>query len=159
MRTRSLAAWTAVVLFNVPAAGLARPAGPVPVNAPAPGGPAEGAKPDGKLVLLFNNGQASLTPQNLAILDKAARIYVEAKPIIMIVSGATDSTGGSVQNLLLSNRRAIAVAQGLVARGIPAERTQILAKGETNPAVPAAAGVAQPENRRVEITWSAGKGS
>ncbi len=71
----------------------------------------------------------------------------------MIVSGSTDAVGQPVENLLLSQRRATAVARGLVARGIPAERTQILAKGETNPVVPAQRGVAEAQNRRVEITW------
>ena len=156
MRMLTLAVLAAAFASNAPVSGFAQPA--APVSAPAPGGAAEGGKADGKLVLLFDTGQVRLTPQNLAILDKAARIYVDAKPIIMIVSGGTDSVGGPVRNLLLSNRRAIAVAQGLVARGIPAERTQILAKGETNPTVVAPAGVAEPENRRVEITWSGGGG-
>jgi outer membrane protein OmpA-like peptidoglycan-associated protein len=124
-----------------------------PVSAPAPGGNSEGAEPSGKLVLLFNTGQAALDARNEAILDQASRLYREGRPIIMIVSGSTDAVGSPVENLLLSQRRATAVARGLVARGIPAERTQILAKGETNAAVPTARGVPEPQNRRVEITW------
>ena len=52
-----------------------------------------------------------------------------------------------------SERSPSAVVRCMIARGIPAERTQILAKGETNPAVPAERGVPEPQNRRVEITW------
>jgi outer membrane protein OmpA-like peptidoglycan-associated protein len=44
------------------------------------------------------------------------------------------------------------VLRGLVSRGIPTERFQILAKGETD-SVAAVPGVAEPRNRRVEITW------
>lgn len=124
-----------------------------PVTAPAPGGAAEGAEPSGKLVLLFPTGGVALDAQNEAILDKASRLYREGRPIIMIVSGGADSVGSPASNLLLSQQRANAVARGLLARGIPAERTQILAKGETNPAVPTQRGVAEPQNRRVEITW------
>lgn len=124
-----------------------------PVTAAAPGGSSQGAEPAGKLVLLFDTGVAALGGRNEAILDKASRLYREGRPIIMIVSGSTDAVGQPVENLLLSQRRATAVARGLVARGIPAERTQILAKGETNPVVPAQRGVAEAQNRRVEITW------
>jgi outer membrane protein OmpA-like peptidoglycan-associated protein len=123
------------------------------VTTPAPGGDAEGAKPAGKLVLLFDTGDAELDTRNEAILDHASRLYREGRPIIMIVSGSTDAVGSPSKNLLLSLRRATTVAQGLLVRGIPAERTQILAKGETNPAVSTERGVAEAQNRRVEITW------
>ena len=127
--------------------------GPAPVTAPAPGGPAQGAEPAGKLVLLFGTGVWGLDARNEAILDQASRLYREGRPIIMIVSGSSDAVGQPADNLLLSQRRATAVVRGMIARGIPAERTQILAKGETNPAVPARRGVPEPQNRRVEITW------
>lgn len=124
-----------------------------PVTAAAPGGPLQGADPSGKLVLLFDTGSTALGPRNEAVLDHAARLYREGNLIIMVVTGGTDAVGSAEQNLLLSQRRANAVARGLLARGLPAERTQILAKGETNPAVPARRGVPEPQNRRVEITW------
>jgi len=124
-----------------------------PVSAAAPGGSSEGAEPAGKLVLLFDTGSAAIDARNEAILDQASRLYREGRPIIMIVSGGADAVGSPAQNLILSQQRATAVARGLLARGIPAERTQILAKGETNPAVPAPRGVPEAQNRRVEITW------
>ncbi len=126
---------------------------PGPVSAPAPGSSPEGAQPAGKLVLLFATGSAALDAQNEAILDKASRLYREGKPIIMIVSGSSDTTGSPARNLTLSQQRATAVAHGLLARGIPAQRTQILAKGESNLPVPTPQGVAEAQNRRVEITW------
>ncbi len=141
------------------AAAIAQPADPqsssaaAPVAAPVPGGASQGAEPAGKLVLLFDAGASALDARNQAILDQASRLYREGRPIIMIVSGSTDAVGQPADNLLLSQRRATAVVRGMLARGIPAERTQILAKGETNPAVPAQRGVAEPQNRRVEITW------
>ena len=94
-----------------------------------------------------------LDARNQATLDQASRLYREGRPIIMTVSGGSDAVGQPAQNLLLSQRRATAVVRGMIARGIPAERTEILAKGETNPAVPAQRGVPEPQNRRVEITW------
>ncbi len=147
------------VLFGAIGAAAAQaadsqpPSASAPVSAAAPGGPAEGATPVGKLVLLFSTGAAALDAKNNALLDKAARLYAEGRPIIMIVTGSTDRVGSPEDNLLLSQRRATMVVHGMIARGIPADRTQILAKGETNPAVSTARGVSEAENRRVEITW------
>jgi len=71
----------------------------------------------------------------------------------MILTGTADRTGNPVVNLELSQRRAAAVLQGLLDRGIPGDRFQVLAKGETDLPVPTDAGVAELQNRRVEITW------
>jgi outer membrane protein OmpA-like peptidoglycan-associated protein len=71
----------------------------------------------------------------------------------MILTGTADRTGNAEVNLDLSQRRAAAVLRGLLDRGIPADRFQVLAKGETELPVPTDAGVAELQNRRVEITW------
>jgi len=142
--------WTVPALAQAPV--QPDPTG-APITAPVPGGAMQGAEPSGSLVLLFGSGSTTISAQNQAILDQASRLYREGRPIIMIVSGSTDAVGVPARNLILSQQRANAVARGLLARGIPAERTQILAKGETNPAVPASRGVPEAQNRRVEITW------
>lgn len=110
-------------------------------NAPAP------------LIIHFDSGSAMVRAEDYGVLDHAARLYRDGNPIVMVVTGATDSAGQPARNLGLSEARARAVLQALVARGIPAGRFQLLAKGETDPAVPGPAGTAQPENRRVEISW------
>ncbi len=138
--------------LSAPAIGFA--ATTAATTASAPGGPDAGATSGDKLTLFFGTGQSALSAENEAVLDKAARLYRDALPVIMIVSGGSDSVGTPVRNLYLSNQRAFAVARGLVARGIPAERTQVLAKGETNPAIDTQKGTPEAQNRRVEITWS-----
>lgn len=105
------------------------------------------------LSVYFGPGSAAIDGQSAGVLDKASRIYRDGKPIIMVVSGGSDSTGSAAANLRLSQLRADHVLQGLVARGIPVERFQVLAKGETEPAVPAPEGTAEARNRRVEISW------
>ncbi|HMF06968.1 MAG TPA: OmpA family protein [Methylocella sp.] len=105
------------------------------------------------LLLYFDRGSATVRPKDTALLDQASRLYREGKPIVMIVSGSTDSTGSAATNLHLSQRRANNVLQGLVSRGIPIERFQVVAKGETDLAVPTAPGVSEELNRCVEITW------
>ena len=144
---------SAQVAPSTPASAGVSTAANQPVTAAAPGGASEGAQAAGKLVLLFGTGSSTLGSKNEAILDHASRLYREGRPIIMIVSGSSDAVGSPSRNLLLSQERADVVARGLLARGIPAERCQILAKGETNPAVPASQGVPESQNRRVEITW------
>ena len=71
----------------------------------------------------------------------------------MIVTGSADTTGSPAANLRLSQQRANNVLQGLVSRGIPVERFQVMAKGQTDLAVPTPADKSEERNRRVEITW------
>jgi outer membrane protein OmpA-like peptidoglycan-associated protein len=113
---------------------------------PAPAAPAP-------LVVYFDIGSSTLRNEDRAVLDHASRAYNEGKPIVMILTGTADRTGDAAVNLELSQRRAAAVLRGLLARGIPADRFQVLAKGETELPVATNPGVAELQNRRVEITW------
>ncbi len=115
-------------------------------TAPAPAAPAP-------LVIYFASGSTVVPEQYQPVLDHAARLYRAGNPVVMIVSGATDSVGSPALNLMLSQRRADAVIQGLVTRGIPEVRFQALAKGQTEPAVAAPDGTPEAQDRRVEITW------
>ena len=105
------------------------------------------------LVILFSAGSSKLERDDKATLDRASRAYNEGKPIVMIITGSADRSGNAVKNLKLSQQRANAVLRGLLDRGIPADRFQVLAKGETELAVPTPHGTAEPENRRVVISW------
>lgn len=105
------------------------------------------------LVLHFDLGSSSIRPQDEALLDQASRLYRDGNPIVMIVTGSTDTAGAPELNLSLSQQRASTVLRGLIARGIPAERFQIVAKGETDLLVQTEDGVEEERNRRVEITW------
>ena len=115
-------------------------------DAPAPAAPAP-------LVVYFGMGSSAIRNEDKGVLDHASRAYNEGKPIVMILTGTADRTGNAEENLVLSERRATAVLKGLLARGIPADRFQVLAKGETELPVPTNPGVAELQNRRVEITW------
>ncbi len=117
---------------------------------------ASGAAPaanSDKLTILFAPASSSLSSDGVATLDKASRLYRAGNPIVMIVSGTADNTGNPASNLTLSERRARVVLEGLVERGIPVGRLQLLAAGVTEPAVKTGPNVPEPENRRVDITW------
>jgi outer membrane protein OmpA-like peptidoglycan-associated protein len=130
-------------------------------SSPAPKNATEAAKTNAQsapaapapLVIFFDTGSSTIRNEDRAVLDHASRAYNEGKPIVMILTGTADRTGNAEVNLEISQRRAAAVLKGLLARGIPADRFQVLAKGETELPVPINSGVAELQNRRVEITW------
>lgn len=116
-------------------------------------GPAQ-AQADGEgLLIRFAPGSAAVDPAERGKLDEAARLYRDGNPIVMVVTGAADRTGPADVNLRLSVARAESVIRGLVDRGIPIDRLQLAAKGETEPATPTEDGVAEARNRVVEVNW------
>ncbi len=146
------AAWSQTVAPQPRASGRTQiAAAQSSVSPTAPSGPPSVSLD--KLSLHFDSGSSVIRPQDRALLDQAARLYRDAHPVVMIVSGGTDAVGSATINLNISEARARAVLQGLVARGIPIEHFQLLAKGETDPAIPTADGMAEPDNRVVEIRW------
>jgi outer membrane protein OmpA-like peptidoglycan-associated protein len=60
---------------------------------------------------------------------------------------AADEAVALVQRL----RRAEAVKANMIKQGIPASAIVVIGKGESQPLVPTADGVREPQNRRVEI--------
>lgn len=109
--------------------------------------------PSDKLTILFATGSATVDDTGVSTLDHAARLYRAGHPVVMIVSGSADRSGSPARNLTLSERRARNVLDGLVDRGIPVDRLQLLAKGVTDPVAAGTPADPAPENRRVEITW------
>ena len=133
---------------------------PTPANDPPAATKTDVAKTDAAapaapapLVVYFDMGSIAIRNEDKAVLDHASRAFNEGKPIVMILTGTADRTGDAAVNLEISQLRAAAVLKGLIARGIPADRFQVLAKGETELPVPTNPGVAEAQNRRVEITW------
>jgi len=125
-------------------------------NPPSPTTPAS-SKPQSAgpapLVIHFGVGSSTILPKDREVLDQASRAFNEGKPQVMIVTGCADRVGAPARNLSLSQRRATAVLKALLDHGLPVDRFQVLAKGETELAVPTEEGISEPENRRVEITW------
>ena len=139
------------------AAGSARaqPHASEPVQVAAAQVSPSAAKPaaSDSLVLYFAPGSVAVRTQDRELLDQASHLYRDGHPVIMIVIGGADNIGTPQHNLEISEQRAKAVLRGLVARGIPTERFQVLAKGETDLAVQTPPNTAEPANRRVEIRW------
>jgi len=128
--------------------------GQAPAQAPAANAPSPenvtASVPD-HVDIHFTYGSAQIGPDEQATLDRVAALYRQARPRVMIVTGATDATGDRAQNLDLSLRRARSVLQALVDRGLPEGLFEIDARGQNDPPVPDTG--AQPRDRVTIVTW------
>lgn len=138
-----------------PQAQAAAPVAPAPapmVQAPPPPPPppAPVAAPRNYLVF-FDFDRATLTPEAEGILARAASSAREGNVTRIEATGHADRSGSPRYNASLSKRRADAVRRDLVRRGVPEREIAVSAMGESQPLVPTADGVREPQNRRVEI--------
>jgi hypothetical protein len=104
-----------------------------------------------QFLVFFNTGQAALTPEGARVVAEAADAYKARGVARIVVTGHTDTTGSAEYNLELSLRRAEAVTEELMRRGVPEADITTLGRGEEDLLVPTADGVSEPRNRRVEI--------
>ena len=107
--------------------------------------------PPAQFTLYFVEGKDEFTAESKKIVDEVfAEIARRPVPDIQVI-GHTDKVGSDAVNDPLSRSRAEVVRKALLARGIPADRVVSSGRGEREPAVHTADGVAEPRNRRVEI--------
>jgi outer membrane protein OmpA-like peptidoglycan-associated protein/outer membrane protein W len=120
------------------------PAAPVPAAAPAPA-------PSRTYLVFFDWDRSDLTDRARQIVADAAQNVGRVQYTRIEVDGHADRSGTPQYNQGLSLRRAQTVAGELVKDGVPQAAINIQAFGDTRPLVPTAAGVREPQNRRVEI--------
>lgn len=99
----------------------------------------------------FEFDSARLTAESSAALDDAFNILERHTDLIVEVAGHTDSVGTDSYNQGLSERRARAVVDYLVAKGIDAGRLKARGYGESEPVADNATDAGRAENRRVEL--------
>lgn len=101
--------------------------------------------------LAFGSGQADLRPDAEAHMGKLVQ-FVQSKPDKRIrIEGHTDSSGGAAINQALSLRRAQAVRDALVAKGVDASRIEVAGVGSAQPVAPNSTAEGRARNRRVEV--------
>jgi outer membrane protein OmpA-like peptidoglycan-associated protein len=101
--------------------------------------------------IFFDFDKSDLLPESNAELDKLAEFLTENNEVNILITGHTDSKGSDEYNMRLSDRRAKAVLEALVERGIARERLTAEGRGETQPRCPANdTDECRAENRRIE---------
>lgn len=102
-------------------------------------------------LVFFDWDRADLSPRAREIVGQAAAASTHVQTTKIEVNGYTDLSGTAAYNQKLSVRRAKAVEAELVKDGVAQAAIDIHGYGESNPLVPTAKGVREPQNRRVEI--------
>jgi outer membrane protein OmpA-like peptidoglycan-associated protein len=118
---------------------------------PPPPAPVAAAPREQSLLVFFDFDQATITQEGQQVIRRAVENYRRGGVPRIVATGHADRSGTPEYNMSLSDRRAVAVRQALVAAGIPAADIGTQARGESQPLVPTADGEREPQNRRVEI--------
>jgi OOP family OmpA-OmpF porin len=125
-----------------PPAPAPKPAPPPPAPAPAPAPPPPKPAPAPavqKITLaskaLFDFDKAVLRPDGRAAIDAdvISKLPQVQKLELVLVTGHTDRIGTQQYNQRLSERRADAVRDYLVSKGVPKDRIETLGMGKTQP--------------------------
>ena len=99
----------------------------------------------------FEFDSARLTASSTATLNEAVKILKRHAGTKVEVAGHTDSQGSAEYNLGLSERRAQAVADYLIANGANASNISVKGYGESNPVADNGTKEGRAANRRVEL--------
>lgn len=133
-----------------PAPKSAPPPPPAPPP-PSPPPPATGTVIESLQGTFFDFDKATLRPQAGPKLDHAADVMNEHPGIKLSIQGHTDNVGTDAYNQKLSERRAQAVFDHLVGKGINASRLMTTGYGESRPAVSNDTAEGREQNRRTEL--------
>jgi OmpA-OmpF porin, OOP family len=140
----------------------AAPAAPTTPAPTTPAKPAEAAKPAPKPVTqamviqadaLFDFDKSVLRPDGRKSIDDAVAKMKGVDIEMVIATGHTDSVGTDAYNQRLSERRAAAVKEYLVSKGIPASKITTIGKGESQPVATNKTAEGRQKNRRVDIEF------
>jgi len=101
--------------------------------------------------ITFEPGSVEFTEEAADILDQIAGILPDCRHARMEISGHTDSQGRETMNLNLSQARADAVLDGLLARGVLVSNLTAQGYGETQPLDTNDTEEGRARNRRIEF--------
>ena len=101
--------------------------------------------------VLFATGKAEIASGSQRDIDRLADFLKKNPNRNLLIEGYTDNTGSEDSNTKLSQQRADAVRDLLVARGIPPQRIATKGYGPKYPLVDNTSAAGRQQNRRVEI--------
>ena len=141
-------------------AAPATPAAPAPTPAPAPAAPAPRPAPQSvrqavviQADALFDFDKSVLRPDGRKSIDDAMSKMSGVDLEMVIATGHTDSVGTDAYNQRLSERRAAAVKDYLVSKGVAASKITTIGKGESQPVATNKTAEGRQKNRRVDIEF------
>jgi OOP family OmpA-OmpF porin len=105
----------------------------------------------------FRVASAELSLDATVLLDEAIDILADNTATVLIVEGHTDDVGSEEDNLALSEERAQAVVDYLVAGGIDAARLTAIGYGESRPIASNDTAEGRSENRRIQFVVEEGE--
>ena len=144
----------------------AEPAKPAAPAAPTPAAPAPAARPAPQSVrqavviqadALFDFDKSVVRPDGKKSIDDALAKMRGTDLEMVIATGHTDSVGSDAYNQRLSERRAAAIKDYLVSKGIPAAKVTTIGKGESQPVATNKTAEGRQKNRRVDIEFKGTK--
>lgn len=112
-------------------------------------------KKDVKTVLnniFFDSGKAELRPESFTELDKLQLLLTQNPSLQVEISGHTDDVGKDTENQILSEKRALSVADYLIKKGINTQNIKVKGYGKTKPIVPNTSEENRQINRRIEMS-------
>jgi OOP family OmpA-OmpF porin len=118
-----------------PPAAAPPPPPPPPAPPPPPPAPPQVQKITLASKALFDFDKAVLKPEGMAAIDTEiiAKLRDVQKLELVLVTGHTDRIGTQAYNQKLSERRADAVRNYLVSKGVPRDKIETLGMGKTQP--------------------------
>ncbi len=99
----------------------------------------------------FALNSAELKAETQTLLSELVQFMDQYPQSVVNITGYTDSTGAAEYNQQLSERRAQAVADAVIAQGIDSSRVTVSGGGESNPIASNDTREGRSANRRVEI--------
>jgi outer membrane protein OmpA-like peptidoglycan-associated protein len=99
----------------------------------------------------YDSGGFRLTKEAEATLAALAGTLREFTKTLVSVHGHSDASGGQAANVMLSERRALAVARFLAESGVDRRRLLVVGRGQSDPVASNETEEGRERNRRVEV--------
>lgn len=100
--------------------------------------------------ITFDSGKASIRPESYPRLDRVVEYMTYKKSTRIEISGHTDNVGSKQANKDLSEKRARACRDYLIAKGIDGSRIEALGFGDERPIANNGSAEGREKNRRIE---------
>jgi outer membrane protein OmpA-like peptidoglycan-associated protein len=103
------------------------------------------------LYINFETGKSEIKAESQPIIDQIVQLLKDNPSLVISIEGHTDNVGTAASNQSLSEKRAQAVMNALIAKGIDKSRLSFKGWGSTKPIGDNGTDDGKAKNRRVEI--------